>query len=447
MRTVKTNITMEERGKLEEMSKNTKLKESFDIVEDIFSFMKEPSLIDEGSITDSLVDEFVNGKFEYYLHAKNKVKGRIEFFNRILTHPYYEKLKSNDPMKSAETMLKILDAFYREKEKPENGQKEKEEKSAEEKAFEKIIRYGKELFDLLDDEWFKTMVKHQMGGDGKTPEAKDMAKYVNDVTQTMKRQIKIYELSQKLEFTIRVSKKGKYNETQFPDSGLDVARIKKVRDIVNILPSQYAFEEDLFLLKLAKKELLKKKFMQRQEKRQILYMIVDSSGSMSDHVIDGLSKIDVCKAITITLMKKMIENEDMFFFRWFTTSCSDLVTVKTKEEAKKFLIELVYGRPADGGTNIQYAIEVASKDIKAKTDKKMDMADILLVSDGMAELIVQECNQMLDKIDMHTVMITPEKLNKQDSYHSNLIQISKNLLLTKCDKDTDIIEIANIFTR
>jgi uncharacterized protein with von Willebrand factor type A (vWA) domain len=149
-------------------------------------------------------------------------------------------------------------------------------------------------------------------------------------------------------------------------------------------------------------------------------------------------------------MKKMISNEDQFFFRWFTDGVSDLHIIKTKEQAMQFLIELVYGQRADGGTNIQNALEVASKDIKAKAKKgheKIELADVLLVSDGLADVNVEACNKTLDKIDMHTVLITKSKYNKNDEYQSKLVQISKNFLMTKCDDDTDAIEIANIFSK
>jgi uncharacterized protein with von Willebrand factor type A (vWA) domain len=229
---------------------------------------------------------------------------------------------------------------------------------------------------------------------------------------------------------------------------MDVDRMKKTRDITKLLPSQFAMDDDLFLKKLLSKELLKKKYMQRQEKRQILYMLVDSSGSMGSEVIGGLTKIDVCKAVAIALMKKMITNEDFFYFRWFTDRVGELHMIETKEQAKKFLVDLVFGRGADGGTRIQLAIDTAATDIKKKLHKKMDLADILLVSDGDDNCVdVQHSNQILEGIDMHTIMITPNKYDKNDPQQSNLIQMSKNLLMTVCRKGTDVVEIANIFSK
>lgn len=449
MRTVKTPIPKEEQKAVQEIADKSKLKDHVDIVEDIYSFMKDPQVIDPGEITDDLIHDFVKGKFEYYLPMKKKVQGRIDFFNRILNHPYYAQFKQFSPLEGASVMMQMLNAFYQEKKKEENGGGSSMKEDEAMREFEGIIKYGKELFDLLDDEWFQSMMQNQNigGGSGKGSD-KNPAEQVKQIVQQMGHELEIYELSKKLEFTIRVSKKGKFNEVHYPDDGLDVDRIKKTEDIKRILPSQFALDDVLFLKKLISRELLKKKYMQRQEKRQILYMLVDSSGSMSSHVKGNLTKIDVCKAVAIALMKKMISNEDLFYFRWFTDRVDTLHIIETKEQAKKFLIELVFGRAADGGTAIQNAIEVAVKDVRKKLHKGMDLADILLVSDGDDNAVnVEYCNKILEGIDMHTIMITDRVYNKHDEQTSNLIQMSKNLLITRGRSGTDAVEVANVFSK
>lgn len=448
MRTIVTKFNKEEQELIVEMAEKSKLKDHTDIVEDIYGFMKDPQMIDPGEITDELIDDFVKGKFEYYIPMKKKIQGRIDFFERILTHPYYEKFKDMNAEDGASVLLEMLNAFYKEKKKEEGGGGNKEEKDEAMKEFEGIIKYGRELFDLLDDEWFQSMMQSQNLGGGSGSGKDDMPQQVKGIVEKMGKELLIYELSKKLEFTIRMSKKGKFNEVPYPDSGMDVDRIKKTRDITKLLPSQFAMDDELFLKKLLSKELLKKKFMQRQEKRQVLYMLVDSSGSMGEQVVSGLTKVDVCKAVAIALMKKMISNEDLFYFRWFTDKVDTLHIIETKEQAKKFLIDLVFGKGADGGTRIQLAIDTAATDIKKKLHKKMDLADILLVSDGDDNAVdVEHSNKMLEGIDMHTIMITQYKYDKKNTQHSNLVQMSKNLLMTVCNKGTDVVEIANIFSR
>jgi len=452
MRTVLTSFSEEERNEVRSLAEESKLSKNVDIVEDIFSFMKDPTrIVEEGDLTEELIQDFTNGKFEYYLPAKKKVQGRIEFFNRILSHPYYMKFKTLNPREGTSILLEMLNAFSKKKEEEEqgNGQGSKEKDEAM-KQFEGIIKYGKQLFDLLDDEWFQELMKEQniiAQGEGDEIDPKEMPNLVKKMSDNMSRIIQIYELSQKLEFTIRASRKGKYNEVRFPDSGLDVAQMKETRDVTKLLPSQYALDDDVFIKRLLSRDLLKKKYMQRQEKRQILYMLVDSSGSMDDYAVKGLSKIDVCKAVTIALMKKMISNEDCFYFRWFTDDISPLSKISTKEEALKFLPELVYGRGANGGTDIQNAIKIAADDLKNKRISHWDTADILLVSDGLASVDVPECNNMLEGIDMHTVMISRHKYDIKDHYQSQMVRVSKNFLMTSCNSETNVVDIANIFTK
>jgi len=449
MRTIVTPLSKEEKKAIKEMAANSKLSDRVDIVEDIYGFMKQPEMIEEADITEELIDEFVNGKFEYYIPMKQKVKGRIDFFNRIMNHSYYGKFRDLNPDEGACILLDMLNAFYKEKKEQEKDGGGKGSHDEAMREFEDIIRYGRELFDLLDDPWFRKLMEQPESGCGSGQDKKpdQLPQMVKNMVAGMGNVIHMYELSKRLEFTIRASKKGKWNEVPFPDNGMDISRMKKIRDITQLLPSQLALDDDVFLKKLLSKELLKKKYMQRQEKRQILYMIVDSSGSMSDNVLKNMMKIDVCKSVTIALMKKMIENEDFFYFRWFTTGVSPLHKIKTKEEAMDFLPKLVYGQNADGGTNIQNAIRVATEDLKSKQLEHWDLADILLVSDGIAVVNVEECNKMLEGIDMHTIMITHEKLDKNNEFHSNMIQMSKNFMMTNCYDETDVVEIANIFTK
>lgn len=449
MRVVNTPLSKDKLKLVKEVAEKSKLKDHVDIVEDIYSFMEKPQIIDANDIREDLIKDFAQGKFEYYLPAKRKIQGRIDFFNRILNHPYYAKFKTLDTNTSSQVLLDMLNAFYKAKQKQEKQSGGTEKKDEAMKEFEDIIKYGRELFDLLDDEWFQQLMQQQQAGGegGKEGNPKDGEKTVKKIVEQMAHELLIYELSKKLEFTIRVSKKGKFNEVHYPDNGLDVNRIEKIRDITKLLPAQLALDDDVFLKKLVSKELLKKKYLQRQEKRQVLYMLVDSSGSMSSNVTPNLTNIDVCKAVAIALMKKMIDNEDMFFFRWFTDRVDELHTITTKKEALAFLPKLVYGRGADGGTRIQNAISVAVNDINKKIGKKIDEADILLVSDGEDTVDIPETNKMLGKIDMHTVLITPQKYNRTNPIHNNMVQISKNLLVTACKEGSDIVDIANVFSK
>lgn len=453
MRTVKTTLTKEEKVNLSGVIKESKLVGQDDVAEDIYGFFKNPEIISEADLTDDLIHEFCKGKFEYYLPAKKKIQGRIEFFSRIINHPYYDKFKNLPPNQSALTLLNMLNAFKKAKEEPDGGDDKKEEQSELEREFESIIKYGMELFDLLDDPYFKRMMEYK-GISTKVEKAGDLQKQAEQVSSIMGHELAIYDLSQKLQFTIRLSKTGKYEESHFPDNGLDVARIRHIPDMIRALPTQLALDDDVFLKKLVSKELLMRKYMARKEKRQILYVLVDKSGSMGADLYQvrnqNLTRMDVSKAVCIALMKKLIENEDYFCLRWFDDGVYDTIKVKTENEAINATPKIIYGTSSGGGTNIMYALEVAVKDMKSAEFRNMDMSDILLISDGDATVDHIKVNKMMDnKINLHTAFINEYDFSRQlkagkTHPYSSLIMSCKNFLQARVKEGADVLAITNL---
>ncbi|MFA6971797.1 MAG: VWA domain-containing protein [Gallionella sp.] len=451
MRTVKTKLSKKELEVVHQVASKSKLSKSVDIVEDIFGFMKDPDYMEEGEIVEGLIDDYAKGKVEWYLATKKKIRGRIEFFKRLFSHPYYNKFRQLDAEESSSILLEMLNAFVKaKKENPDDGGMPSPQRDEAMQEFESLIKYGKELFDLLDDDFFNSMMQNNPSMGDNAPDEDDTPEETKDKVKAMiaamARELKIYDLSKKLEFTIRTSPKGKWNEVLYPDNGMDVCRMKGIRDITRLLPSQFAMDDDLFLKKLLNKELLKKKYTQRQEKRQILYMIVDNSGSMDDKASNTFRKFEICKAVAIALMKKLIDNEDLFYFRWFSGQPQSLHKIKTKKDAIAFVPYIMYNRDGDGDTNIMYALETACQDIKSKKVDKADMMDILLITDGYAQVDVEQTNKCLgDKIDLHSVIIST--CGDSNSAFTELKQVSKNFLVTSAGKDSDVISITNLFTK
>lgn len=457
MRTVLTQLTDAEKGAVQQIAKDSKLKGREDIVEDIYGFLKDPKFYDDYDITEQLIKEFAHGKFEWYLPTKSKVKGRIEFFDRLLHHSFYPKFKMLNNDEATATLMNMLNAFYKKEEDKQPGGSGKKEEDPEEKEFEDIIKYGIKLFDLLDDDCFKQVIQQHYENEGKDYNKASPEEIVNTVINELPRETIIYELSQRLEFTIRTSKTGKYNDVIFPDNGLDISRITQIRDLPKVLPTQLALDDDTFWKKLANKELLKKRYMQRQEKRQILYILLDRSGSMGDYSLEvnkggysyTLTKLEVCKAITIAIMKKMIAGEDYFYFRWFEDSPHNLKKVCNKEDAAKFVREIMF-QHSTGGTDIMLALQTAANDINVAkanpTGDKIDQSDIVLISDGYSNIDVEKGSRMLNGIDLHSIIVAAKNGRDKEGI-SRLRQLSKNFLCSKMTEGTEVIEVTNLFTK
>ena len=74
--------------------------------------------------------------------------------------------------------------------------------------------------------------------------------------------------------------------------------------------------------------------------------------------------------------------------------------------------------------------------------------DILLITDGLADIDVEKVNKLLDnKIDLHTVIISTMKKEDNPEGFSELKQVSKNFMLTSAKKDSDVVAITNLFSK
>lgn len=152
-------------------------------------------------------------------------------------------------------------------------------------------------------------------------------------------------------------------------------------------------------------------------KRKLLYVLLDTSGSMFGMQWNGWAK-PIWKNFVARLLQGAIQNEAVIMMRRFTDSPHDLVLMNTPEQVEP-VVARILALEAEGGTNITVAIEQAIDDLKTQS---FDQADILIISDGQDDnLRPQVIREKLDSAGarLHAIMFAENNrglMQAADSY-------------------------------
>lgn len=181
-------------------------------------------------------------------------------------------------------------------------------------------------------------------------------------------------------------------ESPFYADDIDLRPIRDMSELPNLLPEELAQPPELFLARIATGDALVTAHLEHvpvyedvhepvwEERRRLIYVLRDRSGSMSGQGDGGQGKwrIPVWRATLAALVRRARREESLFIMRDFTDGIFDAVRVTTDEEGEK-LVRFLYAYLTEGGTNIALAIQTAIADLSKES---YDVADIVIVTDG-----------------------------------------------------------------
>ena len=116
----------------------------------------------------------------------------------------------------------------------------------------------------------------------------------------------------------------------------------------------------------------------RQERKQLLYVIIDCSGSMRD----GHRAAKAC-GVLMNRLKAVLKGDAVLYWRLFDSKCHAEHFVSTPAEAKRAMQELARGNFSGGGT----AIDACSREALARIDEiyqegQTHRPELVVVTDG-----------------------------------------------------------------
>lgn len=226
-------------------------------------------------------------------------------------------------------------------------------------------------------------------------------------------QLMIYELSMKLESMLAKHKKGAFKNTDNLTKERKQENIKSVNDVSKLLPNQHAQDEDVFDVKLVKKQLIKKQQQEPSSKRQLLYILVDVSSSMKSNV--GLSKAmgfvtraALAASFSLALSRRVCDDGGILFARTFTGDAGPLKSCRKKDEHTEFERWMADCAFNGGGTDIFAALHAAHHDITTNKGE-ISKAEILIITDACDTFddgqIIQ-LRKMFDDVALNTLDVT-----------------------------------------
>lgn len=206
-------------------------------------------------------------------------------------------------------------------------------------------------------------------------------------------------------------------ESMFPADGMEPRPISNPSEMVNLLPSELAFDNDILDARVASGEALVSAHVERrtvtepiyepvyEERVRIVYVLLDVSPSMFYPQYDGQWRPPVWKLITQQLLMKALEVRAPFYMRQFDQAVRrKLRHALTPDDANQ-LYKLIDGIGSGDGTNMTRAITKAIEDFSGW---EYDEADIMMVTDGEDdELQIEELRAALDQsgIRLHAIML------------------------------------------
>lgn len=127
--------------------------------------------------------------------------------------------------------------------------------------------------------------------------------------------------------------------------------------------------------KFIKKELMVKEKVKPKDRKQILYMLLDDSGSMNNIV-----KQTYVRAVLLNRLESVVDGKSELVFSLYESRKYMETEVKDKDEAKKLYQTISTKRPRGGGTNIGAVLQETIDQIHDK--EGYVNPEIMIVCDG-----------------------------------------------------------------
>lgn len=228
-----------------------------------------------------------------------------------------------------------------------------------------------------------------------------------------------FRIARKLDTSLQFQpeQEGELSPAPTPADRLDVRPIRSLAELTRVLPSQQLLPDELFWAKAASGKLLMGEFQEPSPRRQVLYVLMDTSGSMGDPVRGQPNtsqwKIRLASGIALAYLLLAMRRGNQYVLRPFDMMPHRAILARNKEEAMLAMTELLSASFSGGGTDISHAVGVAVDDIvdlRSQSTRNL-WSDVLLITDCESSLRV--CREDMDgqRIRLHIVALT----NPQDT--------------------------------
>ena len=252
---------------------------------------------------------------------------------------------------------------------------------------------------------------------------------VNDklVQQLTVAKMVLFELGHQLNASLSKATKGKYKPTSVVSEKSEVKNLKSSTEISSVSPAQHALPDDMFNARVAKRSLQVRKFSEQEDKKFLLYVLVDISGSMSEPIGGGggwglVTRGQIASTLAIAMLTRVREDGGMVFKRFFEDAPATRSSARKKVEFEPLLRSLALADYNGGGTNVTLALRTALEDISQAKDEIRD-CEILLITDGDDTIHGADQTFLVDTMKKFKIKLNTLNVKTSGSDHGNAAKV------------------------
>lgn len=237
--------------------------------------------------------------------------------------------------------------------------------------------------------------------------------------------LSLYEIGRKFSLAMESQKKGKFKPTPPLADGQQSKKMENIGDMTRLESSQHGLPQEVFEARLNKKALSKRENVRHTDKKQCLYMLIDSSGSMAGWFSQKskeaternlFTRCGLAMTLVIALLTKVEKDGGIAFVRFFDVGVSQVITAKDKESFERARWMVANGRFNGIGTQIVPALEIVANDIRqAEATEEIAKSEILLISDIEDRFSEDAIRKAVGKIEFNVLDISGKQFNNQGS--------------------------------
>jgi hypothetical protein len=199
-------------------------------------------------------------------------------------------------------------------------------------------------------------------------------------------QLCIYQIAMKLETALAKNKKGAFKPTEELSKDRKQTNIKSINDVSKVQKRELAEDDQVFDAKLRKKALTKVQQIAPSGRKQLLYLLIDFSGSMQSYagmsnILGFVNRAALAASFCIALSRRVCDDKGMLFARGFAGGVSELRECRTPDQFRSLEAWIADCAFNGGSTNIYNSLKTVRDDI-ANSRGEISKAEILLITDA-----------------------------------------------------------------
>lgn len=258
------------------------------------------------------------------------------------------------------------------------------------------------------------------------------------VNQMTAEKMVLFEIGHQLQEMLAKATKGKYKPVTVVNEKSKVENIKSMTEISSVSPAQHALPDDQFNARVAKRSLQVRKFEEPEEKKFLLYTLLDTSGSMIEALgargalADSwglVTRGQIAATLAIALMSRVRDDGGIVFHRFFEDGPSPRMQARNKKQFEPLLKAISRADFNGGGTCIPSALNQAFEDITKAKDEIRE-AELLLITDGDDTIQTHQEQQYVELMKKFKVKLNVLNVNTSSRSHGNA-QIVLQRIATK----------------